>query len=161
MSALSCEIVSFSLLSLTDRQSCSIPCFKPHIESHNEQDNEKLAKPLSPPRTPSNVPVETLSSFPRSLVSTNNLPTLQRKYPELLAQLRRVYQATLSPDENDDDIADKRKPRKPAEPWTQEKADERALGLLIELQLRDEGVAEFLELVKLKLDEKEKQSEAV
>jgi hypothetical protein len=30
--------------------------------------------------------------------------------------------------------------------WTQEKADERALGQLIEMDLRDEGVAEFLEL---------------
>jgi hypothetical protein len=30
--------------------------------------------------------------------------------------------------------------------WTQEKADERALGLLIEMDLRDAGVAEFLEL---------------
>lgn len=41
-------------------------------------------------------------------------------------------------------------PRKQrTEIWTQSNADERALGMMIEMQLRDEGVAEFLDLVRV------------
>jgi hypothetical protein len=67
-------------------------------------------------------------------------------------QLKRVYEATLHPDELlEDDAGSKggNGNKRGKEQWTQEKANERALGLLIELQLQNEGVAEFLELVRL------------
>jgi len=136
---------------------CSIKCFKPHIDTHSI--DKPTEKPSSPPHTPTQLPLENLSSLPTSILNSANLPVLQRKYPNLLPQLKRVYEATLHPgelpgneDEKSESMGQKSKGKRP-EPWTQERADERALGLLIELQLQDESVAEFLELVRM-LDEK-------
>jgi len=44
------------------------------------------------------------------------------------------------------ELEDSRYRKKKGEVWTQAKADERALGMLIEMQLKDEGIAEFVEL---------------
>ena len=51
--------------------------------------------------------------------------------------------------------------KRPHDVWTQAKADERALGLLIEMDLRDEGVREFLELSRLVLERDGKADEGV
>jgi hypothetical protein len=80
-------------------------------------------------------------------------------HPDLKPALRRIYRATLHPDvqletrldevEEHEEDADAlaRRWGPDMRRWTRDKADERALGLLVELQMRDEGVAEFAELV--------------
>ena len=164
--SLSC--VHFHLtVKLTARAySCSIPCFKSHINTHDQ----------SPPRSPRPTPEiqQEPPSSPLNPLDQRPIAKLKRdprfselltKYPDLRNALRRVYYATQHPSTLPDDVQQeleqqRRKSQKGSrrgrnEVWTQEKADERALGLLIELDLRDEGVAEFLELSREALVEKE------
>jgi hypothetical protein len=89
-------------------------------------------------------------------------------HPELKPVLRRIYRATLHPHtqletrldeveahEEDADALARRWGGSDMRKWTRDKADERALGLLLEMQMRDEGVAEFVELVRGILTPKE------
>jgi hypothetical protein len=85
------------------------------------------------------------------------------KYPTLKEQLQAVYASTLEPDRqeaqnkrDDDDFENggnhssrQRRQRRPNQHWAQDKADNRAVAQLIEMQLWNEGMAEFLDLVRM------------
>jgi hypothetical protein len=136
--------------------SCSIPCFKSHINTHDQSpprspkpSSESKQEPSSSPDPSDHRPIAKLKRDPR-------FTQLLTKYPNLRDVLRRVYYTTQHPSTLPEDAqleleqqqkrSQKGGRRGRHDVWTQEKADERALGLLIELDLRDEGVAEFLEL---------------
>lgn len=95
-----------------------------------------------------------------ALLRDPHFQALLTKYPTLYKNLRRIWHATqhvsaLPADvqqelEEEERLRPRRnlpKKRK-AEIWTQQKADGRAVGLLCEIYVRDEGVAEWLELVR-------------
>jgi hypothetical protein len=76
------------------------------------------------------------------------------KYPTLKEQLRAVYASTLEPDNDDlenggNHSSRQRRQRRPNQHWAQDKADNRAVAQLIEMQLWNEGMAEFLDLVRM------------
>jgi hypothetical protein len=92
------------------------------------------------------------------LTSDRRFQYVLDKYPSLKPTLRRIYHATLHPldlldaglemEGEDDESLAKKWGGPDMRKWTQKAADERALAMMMELKSRDEGVAEFLELLK-------------
>jgi hypothetical protein len=74
------------------------------------------------------------------------------KYPKLKSQLRRVHNASQQPDQPTVNskggfVRRSRQSDRMQGQWTQEKADELAMKILMDLQKQDEGVKEFMLLV--------------
>lgn len=74
---------------------------------------------------------------------------LLAKYPPLKSRLRKIWNTTKHPDDLVDEDEDANgESRRGKGNWSQEGADKKAVALLIEEQLRDDGISEFVELVQ-------------
>ena len=73
------------------------------------------------------------------------------KYPSLKGHLQRIHQASQNPYDQpraEDGSGSRARTRDRVQgQWTQDKADELATNVLVDLRKRDEGVREFMELV--------------
>jgi hypothetical protein len=132
--------------------SCSLQCFKTHKPIHESEDaindapkikSEESTKPNSTIITkdgpgPKVNPYLALQSHPSFL-------PLFTKHPTLKTQLQRVYQACQNPYE-DPGPRQRNRDRVQGQ-WTQDKADELAVKVLMDLRKQDEGVREFMELL--------------
>lgn len=168
---------------LTSRRSCSIACFKKHITAHDQdsKDDVKDTESKSDHAAAKQKavddeaqPAEPLPKAPYARLRRDaRFQTLLSTYPDLKRSLNRIYLSTVHPHtlieeqearvaagqeldpDNVDDIMthERRWGGSDMKRWTQENADKRAVGLLVEMQMRDEGVAEFAELIKVIVEE--------
>jgi hypothetical protein len=159
--------------------SCSIKCFKLHIEEHHTNDPSQQPEETSASiekeneeAEPDPQPQQPTTSSPFSALRTHPsfLPLFMR-YPQLRKQLNRVYAASQNPAVSASQFYDdaqgegsQQQRRVPYNErvhgqWTQDKADQVSLDLLMKLKDEDEGVREFLGLVGGVVGGKEEEKE--
>lgn len=152
---------------ISDRNSCSIACYKVHKVDHTDGIKpQTTAAPLTrPPASQSTVPAsQTKSKRPNfsGLESDADLVRLMERYAGLRIQLQSVYGLTLEP--HPDEPRQQRHTRgrgnyrggfqaRPSHgQWTKEKGDKEAVGLFRSQRegVESEGLEEFLQLLKMK-----------
>ena len=128
--------------------SCSITCYKTHKEKHEEARNESIrdTKQASPVQASKND--QSINMSPSNLLISNEaLTMLFQKYPDLKNRLHAIYSITQEPPLTGMGECSERdfNKNRTKSPWTQERADQRALQALHqELTNRDgEGIREF------------------
>lgn len=150
--------------------SCSLACFKAHQPTHEADDADdqdvkiKLEHLSSEPNGPSPGEQQEPKQPINPYLALQAHPQFQRlftTYPTLKSQLQRVHKMTMNP-YDEPRSHDRggyrgrgrgrggrggREPERVQGQWTQDKADDLAAKMLVDLVKQDAGVREFMELV--------------
>lgn len=164
------------LVRVPNISSCSVKCFKTHILEHENdikpsEPTETTPATLDAPNSPSQeqkIVHDTTSANPipetppnpyESLLQHPQFQPLFTRYPNLKSQLQRVHNATKNPAISIAELVEEGKINghggrnqqgdRVRGQWTQEKANELAADVLVSLMEQEEGVREFMALVKI------------